>query len=184
MILFSIFVVLFMKPYTLLLFSALLLAGCASVPKYIPGSYNFTVIDEKKNTKMLWGPVNREAFGDTAFTHWFSEAYNIYKPDAEAIGKLKKINDYTVTVVFGSWCSDSKDHLPHFLKVADAAGLSSDKITMIAVNRQKEDPEGKVKPLNIKLVPTFIFYRNGVELGRIVEVPEDAIEKVILQMAG
>jgi thioredoxin-related protein len=39
-----------------------------------------------------------------------------------------------------------------------------------------------VDELKIELVPTFIFYRNKTELGRIVEVPGDLMEKEILKI--
>ena len=38
--------------------------------------------------------------------------------------------------------------------------------------------------LDIELVPTFIFYRNGEELGRIVETPEDTLEKDLAEIVN
>ena len=36
--------------------------------------------------------------------------------------------------------------------------------------------------LNIEKVPTFIFYKNGIEIGRIIESPEKSIEKDFLKI--
>jgi hypothetical protein len=38
-------------------------------------------------------------------------------------------------------------------------------------------PEKQEKRLNITHVPTFIYYRNEKELGRIVENPMESLEK-------
>ena len=48
---------------------------------------------------------------------------------------------------------------------------------MIAVDRNKEDLNGEVDSLAIELVPTFIFYREGKEIGRIEESPRETLEK-------
>ena len=51
---------------------------------------------------------------------------------------------------------------------------------LIAVNEDKKTEEDEIDTLNIKLVPSFIFYRDGSELGRIVESPEKSLEVDVL----
>ena len=41
----------------------------------------------------------------------------------------------------------------------------------------KESPQHEEKGWDIEFVPTIIFLRNGKELGRIVESPEQSLEK-------
>ena len=81
-----------------------------------------------------------------------------------------------ITIVMGSWCSDSQWHVPDFYKILDKINYPSDKVTLIAVNEDKKTEEDEIDTLNIKLVPSFIFYRDGSELGRIVESPEKSLE--------
>ena len=39
--------------------------------------------------------------------------------------------------------------------------------------------EVDIEDLNIELVPTFIIYKKGEEIGRIVETPYDTLEEDI-----
>jgi len=106
--------------------------------------------------------------------------YTAYTPDAEtlaAVGALPA--ELEVVVVFGSWCSDSLDHVPGFIKIIEALKLPADRIRYIGVDRTKRDPDGLTDDLHIERVPTFIFLLDGVEAGRIIETPNDTLEKAI-----
>jgi len=52
-------------------------------------------------------------------------------------------------------------------------------ITLIAVNRKKQGLNNETDGLNIQLVPTMIFYKNGVETGRIIETPVNSLKEDI-----
>ena len=80
----------------------------------------------------------------------------------------------------GTWCGDSKREIPRFYKVLKAAKFNVSNLEMIAVNRGKKTPDNLQKGLNIFRVPTFIFYKNGKEIGRYVEYPRVSLEKDIL----
>lgn len=85
-------------------------------------------------------------------------------------------------VFLGTWCSDTKRELPRFFKSMDQAGLSEPQVTLIGLDRSKKDTEELTEKWQIEFVPTFIFIRNGRELGRIVETPEDTLEGNIAQI--
>jgi len=93
-----------------------------------------------------------------------------------------KINDFDITIVFGSWCSDSEQQVPHFYKILDQAGYDDSQLKIIAVNRQKKADEVHIEDLQIELVPTFIIYQNGKEIGRIVETPVETLEEDLWQI--
>ena len=38
--------------------------------------------------------------------------------------------------------------------------------------------------MNVLAVPTFIFFRNGDEIGRIIERPNDKMEREIAKIVG
>ena len=59
----------------------------------------------------------------------------------------------------------------------DEAGYPVEKTEIICVDRDRKDSSGEVDSLNIELVPTFIFYRDGDEIGRIIETPQQSIEE-------
>lgn len=81
-----------------------------------------------------------------------------------------------------TWCGDSRDWVPRFYKIMDELDFKSKNLTLICVDRDKKAPGTKVEELNIEKVPTFIFYRKKKELGRIIEVPGDLLEKDILKI--
>lgn len=85
-------------------------------------------------------------------------------------------------VFLGTWCSDTKRELPRFFKSMDQAGLSELQVILIGLDRSKKDTEELTEKWQIEFVPTFIFIRNGRELGRIVETPEDTLEGNIAQI--
>ncbi len=106
--------------------------------------------------------------------------YTAYTPDTEtlaAVGALPA--ELEVVVVFGTWCSDSLDHVPRFIKITEALKLPADRVRYIGVDRTKRDPDGLTDDLHIERVPTFIFMLDGVETGRIIETPNDTLEKDI-----
>jgi len=47
--------------------------------------------------------------------------------------------------------------------------MSDSMLTMVGVDRTKKDPEGLTEKWGITRVPTFVFLRNGREVGRVVE---------------
>jgi thiol-disulfide isomerase/thioredoxin len=95
-----------------------------------------------------------------------------------------KLNDIEVTVVMATWCGDSKEWVPRFYKIMDNLDFAYKNLTLICVDRSKKAPATHVDDLKVELVPTFIFYRNKTELGRIVEVPADLMEKEILKIVS
>jgi len=79
-----------------------------------------------------------------------------------------------IQVYLGTWCSDSKTHVPQFIRLADVFGW---KYELIGVNREKECPFDKkeCKNWDIAYVPTFVVLRNGIEIGRIIENPQKSL---------
>jgi thiol-disulfide isomerase/thioredoxin len=155
-----------------LLVVAVILAGCSSAK-------------EIKTEKMALGWVDRTVLNDPDY-QVFKTTYDTVHVDeqlAEMIGTVG--NGVDVTVFFGTWCGDSKRQLPKFLKVADKAGIPADKIKLYGVDRSKKSPDGLAEKYNIQRVPTFLFFKNGVELGRIIETPHTTIEgDMITILAG
>ena len=100
-----------------------------------------------------------------------------YAPDAEAVTELRKAGASTeVLVFFGNWCSDSKRELPRFFATLNRLDSTLYHARYFGLDRTKQDSTGVATEFEIDLVPTFIFRRNGKDLGRIVEQPEDPLE--------
>lgn len=108
----------------------------------------------------------------------YSQRYAAYVPDPEAV---QAIHDFAgpagIKVVFGDWCTDSKKHVPAFLKVMDLADNKSLQIVYINVDRQKKEPVDLLAGLDVASVPTLIVTVGEKEAGRIVETPKISVEQ-------
>ncbi|NNG25905.1 MAG: thioredoxin family protein [Ignavibacteriaceae bacterium] len=145
--------------------------------------YNTIIIDEESEKPMLIGYCTREAFDDTSFSSWWNEEYEMYQVDVETADQLiNSWDNVEITLVMSTWCSDSRREVPRFYKIVDEFGYSSENVHLINVNREMVGLVDEVDGLEIHFVPTFIFYRNDEEIGRIVEMPFDSLEKDMLEI--
>jgi hypothetical protein len=53
---------------------------------------------------------------------------------------------------------------------------------MNALDTKKESPDFDAIANKVSLVPTFIVYRNNQEIGRIIETPNQSLEKDLLKI--
>jgi hypothetical protein len=138
---------------------------------------NTIILDENSGKPMAVGFSSREVFSDTSFSWWFDSEYENYTVDSAALESIQYIpEDVAMTVIMGTWCSDSRREVPRFYKILDYLKYPSDDITLIAVDRDKKGLEGEVTDLNIEFVPTIIFFSGEEEIGRIIETPEESLE--------
>jgi hypothetical protein len=108
----------------------------------------------------------------------WEDIYAQYMVDLSLLGVLKeKLGDgLKIDVYLGLWCSDSKNNVPVFMKIIDALGEDNLPVNYYTVERKaSKDVKYYVEDLKVERVPTFIFYRNGQEIGRIVENPQKSI---------
>ncbi len=128
--------------------------------------------------EMLVGKRTKEELLKLPYNLWYNPNHDNYKPDASIINDLKKnIRDISITVFMGTWCEDSQQQVPHFYKILEALQFDDNNVTLITVDKNKTTPEQFEKGLNITNVPTFIIYKDGKELHRIVERPMETLEK-------
>jgi len=94
------------------------------------------------------------------------------QPDPGVITRLKHCQaETTITVALGTWCPDSKKHVPRLLKALGLAANNRFHIRLIGIGRKLHEPRDIVKHLKLIHVPTVIVERAGLEIGRIVERP-------------
>ncbi len=146
----------------------------------------FKIVKKSKTSKpMLVGVCSRAELLKSPFGGWFKSEYDSYKPkfpDKKEVAE--KLPAYKIVIVMGTWCPDSRREVPRFYKILDSVNFPENQVKLITVNRKKEGLAEETKDLNIQRVPTFIFYKNGTEAGRIIEHPsfdrlEDDIENII-----
>lgn len=89
------------------------------------------------------------------------------------LSNLKNLDaDIQIKVFFGQWCHDSVREVPRVIKLLQQVNNPNIKPLFYALDTSKSDPLLLAEKHNIKKTPTIIVYKNGIELGRILEVPD------------
>lgn len=143
--------------------------------------------EKENNSKpdFLVGKQDRKALEQEPYGNWFNANYKSYVVDNSTIEKLSPyLKDITIQAFMGTWCSDSKRETPTFYKILDASNFNYKNLELITVTRSKDTPQGFEKGLDIMRVPTFIFYKDGKEIGRYVEFARETLEKDILAIVS
>lgn len=180
--------------YTVLLLSTIIFMAC-NTSKSVVENNKVVIVEEiarekaaevtaeKNDRGYLIGIANKESFADEAYKSWFDSRYEEYKTDKEVIEQLKsEINNYTIKGFMGTWCGDSKREVPRFYKILEETGFNQDYFELITVGRNKKTPDNLQEGYDLLRVPTFIFLKDGKEVGRYVEYPRETIEKDILKI--
>ena len=166
----------------ILLFLTILISSQSAYSQTI----NNVIKDDEGKEKLL-GIINKIGLETAPFNTWFDPNYDDYLVNDKIIKKLKdSLNQYTIKVFLGTWCGDSKKEVPQFYSILDATKFPESQLEVIAVDNTddayKQAPNHEEKGLNIHRVPTFIFYKNGKEVNRIVEHPIETLERDMLKI--
>ena len=165
-----------MRIFRMFIIFGLLFSGCQTAKQnYHTETY--------KGRPILVGQIPVEALRKAPYKTWFEENYNEYQPEAAALDALKTLDksNLRIDVYMGTWCPDSREHVPHFLRVAHEAGIARKQFRIFALPRHYGDSP-LVRGKNIIRVPTFIVYLNGKEAARIIEYPMQSIERDLLRI--
>lgn len=152
--------------------AVLLLAGCSGTKDV-----------QKANASsepMALGWIQRNDFMTSAYPQFLDvyDSVHIGEPFIEMIRQVH--GDVEIVVVLGTWCSDSKQQVPRFLKIADLAGIPAAQIRFYGVDRTKKSRDSVTDRYRIEFVPTFIFLKQENEIGRIIEAPRTSLEEDML----
>lgn len=128
--------------------------------------------------------IGRTSEEEILKTHRIFDIYTQrYTPDSTSVAYLKELDSpIHVVVLFGSWCHDSKKHIPEFIKVIQLAENPLLTAEYIGQSRAKSDPEGISDELHLQYTPTLIIYSGDIEIGRIVEEPTRSMEKDLVEI--
>ncbi|MEM9548467.1 MAG: hypothetical protein AAGA77_20955 [Bacteroidota bacterium] len=142
---------------------------------------------DKKGNVHLWGKVKVDDLKNAEYGEWYTRNMKNYKTYlSETEGKL--FAGCSVRIFLGTWCGDTKFLVPKFIETWKAMGLKEDKLELIALHHEgdnyKQGPNDETLGLNIHKVPTFIFEKNGKEMGRIVERTIFDLDTDLMQIAN
>jgi len=149
--------------------------------------FSFLLVNAQEKSNIngnLIGYLKKSDFLNRKHKNWFSKNYDNYTPDPKIVQKIKKkLNNISIKSFIGSWCHDSKRELPRFYKIMELAGFDLENdFKMIGITIGKKTPTNLQKGFAINHTPTFIFFRDGKEIGRFVEHSKKTIEKDILKI--
>ena len=139
---------------------------------------NKVVTDPKNSKEILIGYCDRSGLEKGEFGKYFEQYYDIYQPDKAILSELKtKQEGIEILIVLGTWSSDSQEQVPKFFKILDKIKFNKKAVQIICVDRDKKAGDVDLINYNIEKVPTFIIYKKGREVGRIIETPYMTLEK-------
>lgn len=116
----------------------------------------------------------------------FSSSYADFAIEHDDLTILKNISDQiTLVVLFGTWCHDSVREVPRMIKLLNLVSNNNILLRLKAVAPDKAvklSPQDNVADYQLKYTPTFVVYRGGVEIGRIIERPEHSLTQDLSQI--
>lgn len=137
-----------------------------------------SIFNKNRNSKMTLNGIINQAIliGNKNFS-WFDEEYKNYVPKQVIINQLTPLkNKLNVLIIAGAWCSDTQRELPRFFKIINEIGVPNNHTEMIMVDENKKTVAFNISVLQVTNIPTFIFFKDGKELGRIIEKPQVNLE--------
>ena len=158
-----------------------------------PGPIEAQTLDLGDYGVVVMGEVTRDRIL-VDLSDWDSEFFD-YEPDPALIGEIANhMQDVEITVLLGTWCSDSRREIPRLWKILGEIGYPADNVTLYAVGSSRFTSEMPIQPellewstrikerYDVERVATIILYRDGEEIGRIVETPTVSLEADLLEM--
>ena len=104
---------------------------------------------------------------------WFNPNFDTAQTNSQLIQLLQKNNDLKWIIFVGTWCDDTRAILPEFFKNFTQANLDINNVQLIGVDRNKKTFNKLHKTYKVENVPTFIMFRNNMEVSRIEEYGKD-----------
>jgi hypothetical protein len=177
-----------MKSISYILFLAAVALHSCSATKPVQETKTMTVQPreqalkyEKYSDASTWligyFPVSRLSL--EPYSEWYVKEMDGYSCNPQAIDTLKGISreGLSVKIVLGTWCPDSRREVPRFMRILKEIDFPESGLKLIGVDNMKFSPIDNYDELGIERVPTFIFYRNNIEAGRIIENPTTSLEQ-------
>jgi hypothetical protein len=151
-----------------------------------PGLINQVSKDARGND-MLLGKCTRAALMQAPFVDWFKPNYDSYPVDSFTCNFIRPLlAAKSITIFMGTWCGDSQREVPRVLKMLDCCGFPGKNLTLVMIGDKdslyKKSPEHEEAGRNIVRVPTIIIEQQGIEMGRIIELPKLSLEKDMLSI--
>ena len=105
----------------------------------------------------------------------FAKEYDDFEPSSEQLEDIQALAGKNIVTLFGTWCHDSKREVPRLLKLLELGNVQVKQLTLYAVSRQKDDPDGYAEKYQLKYTPTVAVNDGAREIARVVERPTGSL---------
>lgn len=147
---------------------------------YAADARNQVVLDTVDDGVMLLGHIDAAAIKAAPFSEWYGTNYEGHPLDSSLVDSIKPLlADVSIKVYMGSWCEDSQREVPALFKILEQTGYGPEGLSLIALDHDKHTPDSLQVADAIEYVPTIIFSKEGQELNRVVEYPQQSLEQDI-----
>ena len=150
--------------------------NCHSLP--------YEVNKEYSGSKIVTGEFPKSVLQlDPDMKSWYAMNYAGYTVDTTLLSSIDSLfGGCHAVIIMGTWCGDSKHQIPHLIKIFDEAKIDSTQYEIHGVDRTMKSPDNYGEKYAVKFVPTIVFTKEGKEIGRIVEMPTETLEKEIVKI--
>lgn len=116
-----------------------LMINCLWLQPLLAQHLNQVITDTTLLTEVLIDTCDRDGLSGPVFGAFYQQEYATYSPDSEIIQQIdQQLNNYHLTIVMGSWCSDSQEQVPRIYKILDQLHFPGNQVTLICVDRKRK----------------------------------------------
>ena len=108
--------------------------------------------------------------------------YHSNYPTQIQMKSIHNIDNYTIELYMGVKCHDSEREVPRLIKILDEIKFSDNKLKIYLLKQNKTSNSEFEIGKNIINTPTIIFYKESLEINRIVEFPVETLERDIYKI--
>ena len=129
------------------------------------------------------GIVNIDYLFNSPNTEWFKDNYDSYDLDTKTFDyNFSNLDKFQIEIYMNTKCHDSEREVPRLIKILNRLNFSEDNLKIVLLNSKKQSSQGYENGKNITNTPTIIFLSESIEKNRIVEFPNENLEKDILNI--
>ena len=145
----------------------------------------FNSCNENSSYDIIDGKVDKDYLFNSSNTKWFPENYNSYETDIFlSENNFDNLDLYKIELYMGVRCHDSEREIPRLIRILDEINFSDDQLNIYLLKRDKTSDYGYEKGKYITNTPTIIFYKDSIEINRIVEFPIETLERDIYKIVN
>ena len=143
----------------------------------------FNSCNESLNYNLRDGEVDKDYLFNSKNTKWFPKNYDSYKSDIFlSENNFDNIDNFIIELYMGITCHDSEREIPRLIKILDEINFPDNQLNIFLLKRDKTSDYEYEKGKNITNTPTIIFYKDSIEINRIVEFPIETLERDIYKI--